>query len=86
MKLSLKAFNRLDDASKVAATAQLLSELDLGEGDGARMRIFARLQKFEAAHKISSADIFDSADCEKRELDPELDEWATLYRCYKEIA
>jgi hypothetical protein len=86
VKLSLKAFDKLGKSGQAAAIAELLSELDLGEGENPRMRIFARLQKFEAAHKISSADMFDSADCEKRELDPELDEWATLYRCYKEIA
>lgn len=86
MRLSLKAFDGLDKAGKATAIAQLLSELDLGEAENPRMRIFTQLQKFEAAHKISSADMFDSADCEKRELDTELDEWATLYRCYKEIA
>jgi hypothetical protein len=86
MRLSLKTFDGLDKAGKAAAIAELVSDLDLGQSENPRMRILAQLQKFKAAHKISSADMFDSADCEKRELDPELDEWATLYRCYKEIA
>ena len=86
MQLSFKKFDTLDQAGKEQAIAELLSSLDLSSTESPRMKIFARLQKFEAEHKISSADMFESADCEKRELDPELDEWATLYRCYKEIA
>lgn len=86
MHLSLKKFDKLDESGKALAIAELLSELDLGAGENARMKIFVQLQKYEATHKVSSADMFDSADCEKRELDPELDDWANLYRCYKEIA
>lgn len=86
MALSLKKFDKLDEFGKSLAIAQLLSELELEAGDNARMKIFVQLQKYEATHKISSADMFESADCEKRQLDPVLNEWATLYRCYKEIA
>lgn len=86
MNLPLRNLEQLDDAGKAKVLAELLSELDLDSPAEARMKIFVQLQKYEAAHKITSADMFDSADCEKREIDPELDEWATLYRCYKEIA
>lgn len=86
MNLPLRNLEQLDEAGKARMLAELLTEFDLDSPAEARMKIFVQLQKYEAAHKITSADMFESADCEKRALDPELDAWATLYRCYKEIA
>ena len=84
MRLTLNEWTKLDKAGRAKAIAELISDLDLNPpDDNNRRKIFARLQKFEAAYQVSSADMFDSADCEKRLIDPELNEWAMIWRYYK---
>jgi len=84
--MRLSDLETMDESEQDKVLAQLLSELDLDSPAGARVVIEARLQEFEAKHKMTSAQMFETVDCDKRELDPELDEWATLYRCFKDIA
>jgi hypothetical protein len=86
MRLKLKKLEGLPDSSAEELICAALESLNLDSVEEARKILFAQLQMFEASYKITSEDMFASADCEKRELDPELDRWATLYRCYKEIA
>jgi hypothetical protein len=85
MQMKFENPGELSNPSYQKQLSELVAKLDLESPDASRKILFAQLQKFEAEYKMTSEDMFSSADCVKRELDPDLDKWATLYRCYKEI-
>ena len=83
--IALRNLEGLDANKRNAILGGLIDRLPLASPESVKATLRTRLQAYEVKYGMKSEVMIEQVDCKTRKDNPELHEWAMLYRCYLDI-